>query len=255
MAETIKKALRKSQRYKTRRAALLDDDAVLTQESDSDALHQELDQQDQITSDTPSASSVLHRESASRLSQHLEDMDAPLPTFNDIYMTPSNRPTRATSPAEGNSPQMLNSREQEETEDVITKSLKKYKDAYEREHNKEAQRFADTEDEGDQTEGLTMMEKRINFEKNKEAKLDRELLERNSEMINPTGENPQNINGKTLSEKAGLEEEGNSEANSKECQEEEEMKKQETHINFAIHFYLENYNFQEIVLISISNWK
>ena len=75
-------------------------------------------------SDTPSTSSVLNRESAPRLSQHLEELDAPLPTFDDLFMTPSNQPTRATSPTEGDFTQMLTSKEQEEADEVITKSLK-----------------------------------------------------------------------------------------------------------------------------------
>ena len=58
-------------------------------------------------------------------------MDAPLPTFDDLFTTPSNQPTRATSPTEGDSTQMLTSKEQKEADE------------------KETQRFADTEDKGD----------------------------------------------------------------------------------------------------------
>ena len=96
MAEKFKKALRKSQGSMTRRGALNDDDNDQIQEveSDSDAVppHQEQDQQDQVTSDTPSSSSVLQNKkgSLSNISEQVKKiMDTPLPTLTDAIMTPS----------------------------------------------------------------------------------------------------------------------------------------------------------------------
>ena len=84
MADSIKNALRQSLRIKSKtKPRQLDNDSVLTQESDND-----LDLEDNIESDTPSTSSVLQRESAPRLPQHLEELDAPPPTFDDLFITP-----------------------------------------------------------------------------------------------------------------------------------------------------------------------
>ena len=96
MADKIKKALRKSQRSMSRRGTLNDDDNDQIQEveSDNDTVppHQEQDQQDQVTSDPPSFSSVLQNKkgSLSNISEQVKKiMDIPLPTLTDAIMTPS----------------------------------------------------------------------------------------------------------------------------------------------------------------------
>ena len=217
MADSIKNTLRKSLRIKSKtKPRRQDDDSVLTQESDND-----LDLEDNIESDTPSTSSIFQAETAPRLLQHLEEFDVPPPYNDDFAKTPSN--TRATSPTTGDFTQMLNSREQEVTDEVITESsglLKKVVDVYERGIKKGAQRVADTEDKGDQSKRPTLTEIRIESERNRDAKLDRELFNQNPETINREDESPQNRADETLREKVNSEEETGSEASEKHRQEE-----------------------------------
>ena len=97
--------------------------------------------------------------SLSNISEQVKKiMEIPLPTLTNSILPLSTWPPAIPSPTESNIPHLLNTLWEEETEEGIKKALKKFQAEWEEECQTEVQKFANTKNEDDQQEDLSLLE-------------------------------------------------------------------------------------------------